>query len=155
MLSYARVFSGKLAASGDVYNSTHDANDRPSHIYIPQGGTKNGAEVKEATAGDLIALTKLKHTHTGDTLTAKDNPTCLAKFDEPEALLNYGITAGDQKSEDKMAQAIQRMVEEDPSLRFERDPEGERRCRHEVPIRNTLNSSLIRHRQHSHALPQN
>lgn len=124
MLSYVRVWSGKLAAGADVLNSTKGEPDRPSHMYLPQGGTKNGVEVKEATVGDLVAITKLKHTGTGDTLTTKDDPTCLPPFDEPEALLNYGISAGDQKAEEKMASAIQRIVDEDPALRFERDPES-------------------------------
>ena len=124
MLSYARVWSGKLAASGEVFNSTQDTGDRPSHVYLPQGGTKNAAEVKEAGPGDIVALTKLKSTKTGDTLTSKDDPTFLPAFDEPEALLNYGINAADKKVEDKLAQMIHRICEEDPSLNFHRDPDS-------------------------------
>ena len=124
MLSYARVWSGKLAASGEVYNSTQDTGDRPSHVYLPQGGTKNAAEVKEAGPGDVVVLTKLKSTETGDTLTTKDDPTFLPKFDEPEALLNYGVSAADKKVEDKLAQMINRICEEDPSLDFHRDPDS-------------------------------
>jgi elongation factor G len=123
-LSFARIFSGRLTASTDIYNSTRASSDRPSHMYFPEGDPKHGVEIKEATVGDLVALTKLKITHTGDTLTSKDDPICLAPFQEPEALLNYGITASDQKSEDKMAQAIAKMVQEDPSLRWVRDQES-------------------------------
>ena len=90
---------------------------------MPQGGTKNGSELKEAGPGDLIVLTKLKSTRTGDTLAVKDNPTYLAPFDEPDALLNFGIMASDQKDEDKASAFINKLCEEDPSLRFERDPE--------------------------------
>jgi elongation factor G len=123
MLSFARVWSGKLGASGEVYNVTQDTGDRPSHLYLPQGGTKNAAEIKEAGPGDIIVLTKLKSTATGDTLTAKDDPTFLPPFEEPEALLNYGIHATDKKNEDKLNQMIQRICEEDPSLNFHRDPD--------------------------------
>jgi elongation factor G len=120
-LSYARVYSGSIKPSSDVYNATKEAADRPSHIYYPLGGTKNGVECKEATAGDLVALTKLKNTETGDSLSEKGASMCLPPFDEPEALLNFGIAAKSSKEEDKVSQAIQKMLEEDPSLRFERD----------------------------------
>lgn len=122
-LSYARVFAGTVQASHDVYNATQETGDRPSHLYVPMGGTKNGAEVKQATAGDLVALTKLKNTSTGDTLSEKGNSMCLAPIEEPEALLNFGIAAASSKEEDKVSQTIQKMLEEDPSLKFERNPD--------------------------------
>ncbi|RMH44702.1 MAG: elongation factor G, partial [Deltaproteobacteria bacterium] len=122
-LSYARIYCGEMAPSQDVYNATKEATDRPSHIYFPMGGTKNGVECKKATTGDLVALTKLKNTSTGDTLCDKSEPFCLPPFEEPEALLNFGIAAKSSKEEDKVSQAIQKMREEDPSLRFERDPQ--------------------------------
>ncbi len=124
LLSYARVYSGKLVAAHDLWNSTRNAADRPSHIYIPQGDGKNGYEIKEARPGDIVALTKLKLTHTGDSLSSKDAPFCFVKPSEPDALLQYGISAGDQKSEERMAQLIQAMIEEDPSLTFRRDGES-------------------------------
>lgn len=122
-LSFARVWSGTVKASSDVFNATSSNSDRPSHLYFPQGGTKNGADVKEATVGDLIVLTKLKSVHTGDVLTTKDDPTFLPKFEEPRALLNFGIHAKEQKEEDKVSALIHKLCEEDPSLSFERDPE--------------------------------
>jgi len=122
MLTYARVWSGKLVAGHDVFNSTRREGDRPSHCYLPQGGTKNGVEVKEVQAGDLVVLTKLKSTHTGDTLSSKDEPTFFPSFDEPEALLHFGLSAKVQKEEDKLGSLVHKFLEEDPSLRFERDP---------------------------------
>ena len=123
LLNYVRIFSGKIAAATDVYNSTESTADRPSHMYLPLGGVKTGVEVKEASVGDVVVLTKLKVTGTGDTLTAKDDPTFLEPFDEPEALLNFGVSATDKKVEEKMAQLVQRIVDEDPSIRFARDAE--------------------------------
>lgn len=122
-LSFARVWSGKVTGGGDLFNTRMSQNDRPSHIYLPQGGTKNGAEIKEAGPGDLIVLTKLKSTRTGDTLADKGDPTYLKPFDEPDALLNFGIVPKDQKDEDKASSFIHKVCEEDPSLKFERDPE--------------------------------
>lgn len=121
-LSYGRVWSGTLH-SGEVLNTTHGTSDRPSHIYLPQGGTKGAVEIKQATPGDLVVLTKLKSTHTGDTLAYKDEPTFLPGFEEPEALLNFGLRAVEQKDEDKLSTYVHRLVAEDPSLRFERDEE--------------------------------
>lgn len=123
-LSFARIWSGTLTAGMDAYNVTRDASDRPSHVFLPQGGTKAGVEVERATAGDLVALTKLKTTHTGDTLTSRDDPTFLEPFAEPEALLSFGVRPASERAEDKMAQLLHKLVEEDPSLRFARDPES-------------------------------
>ncbi len=123
-LAYARVWSGTLHASADVINSTRDQTDRPSHLYLPLGGTKTGSEIKQASCGDLIVLTKLKSTHTGDTLTSKDEPTFLVPFAEPDALLSFGLVPAEQKDEDKLAAFVHRLCEEDPSLKFERDPES-------------------------------
>jgi len=120
-LSYVRVWSGTLRAGSDFYNTNKDTSDRPSHMYLPQGGTKGGAEVKEAGPGDVVVLTKLKWASTGDTLAQKDDPTWLLPFAEPEVLLNVGLSPKEQKDEDKMAQFIHKLVHEDPSLRFERD----------------------------------
>jgi len=122
-LVYARVFSGVLEPSQDLQNSTRDVGDRPSHLYLPMGGTKDGVEIKRATAGDLVALTKLKHTETGDTLCPRGQAVVLPPFSEPDALLNFGLSVASTKDEDRVSQAIHRLLEEDPSLRFERDPE--------------------------------
>jgi elongation factor G len=124
MLTYVRILSGKIHAASDLFNATENTSDRPSHMYLPVGGVKNGVEIKDATVGDVVVLTKLKVTGTGDTLTVKDDPTFLPPFDEPEALLNFGISAADKKVEEKMAALITKLVEEDPSLRFARDAES-------------------------------
>lgn len=122
-LSFARVWSGTIKAGQDVFNASASKSDRPSHMYLPQGGTKGGVETKEATVGDLVVLTKLKESSTGDTLTDKGDPTWLPPFEEPAALLNFGLAAKEQKDEDKLSSMVQRVVEEDPSLRYARDPE--------------------------------
>lgn len=122
-LSFARVWTGKVAPGTDLFNTRMSQNDRPSHIYLPMGGTKNGTDIKEAGPGDLIILTKLKTTRTGDTLSTKDTQFHIAPFDEPDALLNFGIVPKDQKDEDKASGFINKLCEEDPSLRFARDSE--------------------------------
>ncbi len=122
VLSFARVWSGTLG-HGEVFNSSKRMSDRPSHLYLPMGGTKNGAEIKEGHAGDVLVITKLKSTKTSDTLTSKDDPTFLPAFVEPDALLNFGLNAADQKDEDKVSSYVRRICEEDPSLDFHRDPE--------------------------------
>jgi len=122
-LSFGRVWSGTVRAGEDLYNTRMDTSDRPSHIYLPLGGTKTGTEIKEAVPGDLVVLTKLKVSRTGDTLATKDAPIFLAPFEEPEALLNFGIVAADQKDDDKASSLVHKLCEEDPSLRLQRDSE--------------------------------
>lgn len=122
-LSFARVWSGSIQPGSDLFNVRMEQNDRPSHIYLPIGGTKNGTDIKSAGPGDLVILTKLKSTRTGDTLCAKDNVVVMPSFNEPDALLNFGIVPNDQKDEDKASGFINKLCEEDPSLKFERDPD--------------------------------
>ncbi len=123
-LSFGRVWSGSIKGSVDLYNASNGNTDRSSHMYLPQGGTKAGVEIKEASVGDIVVFTKLKSTDTGDTLSTKDTPTYLPPINEPEALLNFGLSAAEQKDEDKLSGFVHKRVEEDPSLRFERDPES-------------------------------
>ncbi|ACY16609.1 elongation factor G [Haliangium ochraceum] len=122
-LSFARVWSGTLSPGEDLLNTRTGVSDRSSHIYLPQGSTKAGTEVKHAGPGDLVVLTKLKNSHTGDTLAPKGNPTFLPGFREPPALLSFGLSPEEQKDEEKASAFIHKLCEEDPSLRFERDPE--------------------------------
>ena len=123
-LSFARVWSGTVKASEEAFNTRMDSTDRPSHIYYPLGGSKTGIDIKEASVGDLIVITKLKSTTTGDTLCRKGEYTHIPPFEEPAALLSYGLSAKITKEEDKLGALVHKIVEEDPCYRFERDPES-------------------------------
>ncbi|MCA1610713.1 MAG: elongation factor G [Thermoanaerobaculia bacterium] len=120
-ISYLRVRSGKFQSDGTYWNSTRGIPERFSGLFLPQG--KEHVNVPEARAGDLVAVAKLKETTTGDTLTAKDHPVVLPKLVVPEASIAYAIEPRAKGDEDKISTALHKLIEEDPSLHFQRDDE--------------------------------
>ncbi|MEP6767695.1 MAG: elongation factor G [Acidobacteriota bacterium] len=120
-ISYLRVRSGKFQSDGTYWNSTRGIPERFSGLFLPQG--KEHVNVPEARAGDIVAVAKLKETTTGDTLAAKDHPVVLPKLVVPEASIAYAIEPRAKGDEDKISTALHKLIEEDPSLHFQRDDE--------------------------------
>jgi len=120
-ISYLRIRSGHFQSDGTYWNSTRSSPERFSGLFLPQG--KEHVNVPEAKAGDIVAVAKLKETMTGDTLTAKDHPIVLGKLVVPEASIAYAIEPKAKGDEDKISTALHKLIEEDPSLRFQRDEE--------------------------------
>ncbi|MDQ2869871.1 MAG: elongation factor G [Acidobacteriota bacterium] len=120
-ISYLRVRSGKFQSDGTYWNSTRGIPERFSGLFLPQG--KEHVNVPEARAGDIVAVAKLKETTSGDTLTAKDHPVVLPKLVVPEASIAYAIEPRAKGDEDKISTALHKLIEEDPSLHFQRDDE--------------------------------
>ena len=81
-------------------------------------------EIKEAQAGDIIAVVGLKDTTTGDTLCAVDSPIVLEKMEFPEPVIKVSCEPSSQKDADKMGEALAKLAAEDPSFRFSRDEES-------------------------------
>jgi elongation factor G len=119
-ISMFRVMSGSLKADTTVYNLTKEAPERLGHLALMQGKTQT--DVPEIKAGDMGAVAKLKETVTNDTLTDKGgvafNPM---KF--PEPVLSYAIEPKSRGDEDKISSSLQRLQEEDPTIRSSRDPQ--------------------------------
>jgi elongation factor G len=120
-ISYLRVLAGHFQSDGNYFNSTKGAPERFSALFLPQG--KEHVPVPEARAGDIVAVAKLKETFTGDTLTTKDNPVVLPALKVPEASIAYAIEPKTKGDEDKISTALHKLIEEDPSLNFQRDEE--------------------------------
>jgi len=120
-ISYMRVRSGHFQSDGTYFNATQGVPERFSGLFLPQG--KEHVNVPEARAGDIVAVAKLKETTTGDTLTTKDHPLVLPKFSVPEASIAYAIEPKAKGDEDKISTALHKLIEEDPSLHFQRDEE--------------------------------
>jgi elongation factor G len=95
--------------------------ERFSGLFLPQG--KEHVGVPEGRAGDVVAVAKLKDTLTGDTLTTKDFPAVVPRLSVPEASIAYAIEAKAKSDEDKIGTALHKLIEEDPSLAFQRDEE--------------------------------
>ena len=120
-ISYFRVRSGHFQSDGSYWNSTRGVPERFSGLFLPQG--KEHVSVSEARAGDIAAVAKLKETLTGETLTTKDHPVVLPKLSVPEASIAYAIEPKSKGDEDKISTALHKLIEEDPSLHFQRDEE--------------------------------
>ncbi|HTR04529.1 MAG TPA: elongation factor G [Thermoanaerobaculia bacterium] len=120
-ITYLRVFAGHFQSDGNYWNATKGAHERFSGLFLPQG--KEHVSVPEARAGDIVAVAKLKDTFTGDTLTTKDNPVVIPALAVPEASIAYAIEPKAKGDEDKISTALHKLIEEDPSLNFQRDEE--------------------------------
>jgi len=116
-----RVVSGVLKSDSTIYNKTKDAPERLGHLIVLQGKTQS--TVPEIKAGDLGAVAKLKDTLTNDTLGDKSDPVTYPAMKFPEPVLSYAIEPKSRGDEDKISTAMHRLEEEDPTIRYTRDPQ--------------------------------
>jgi elongation factor G len=114
-----RVYSGTLRADSAVHNASRDAAERVGAITLLQG--KAQTTVPEVHAGDIAAVTKLKETQTNDTLCDKASPVVYPAVAFPEPSTTFAIEPKTRGDEEKISQALHRLMEEDPVLRLSRD----------------------------------
>lgn len=115
-----RVMTGTLKADTTVYNLTKETQERLGHLVLLQGKTQT--DVPELRAGDLGAVAKLRETMTNDTLAEKNGPV-FPPMKFPEPVLSYAVEPKSRGDEDKISGALQRLQEEDPTIRSSRDPQ--------------------------------
>ncbi len=120
-VSYLKVASGVLKNDAVLINSRTGQPEKLAHIGVLQG--KNIVPVTELHAGDIGAVAKLKDTLTGDTLHDKNSRIAYPPVSLPEPSIAYAILAKSRNDEDRMGHAIHKILEEDPGLRFYRDPQ--------------------------------
>jgi elongation factor G len=118
-ISLFRVFSGTLKADSTVQNCSRDAAERVGAIQLMQG--KTPTPVQELQAGDIGAVAKLKETKTNDTLADKAKPIVYPPITFPAPATTFAIEPKSRGDEDKISQALQRLMEEDPVLQINRD----------------------------------
>jgi elongation factor G len=118
-LTFFRVLSGKLKSDSEFYNTTTHNKERTGKLFLLNG--KEQTQVNEVGPGDLAAMTKLKHTHFGDTLTSKDNGMEMPVMEMPEAFVKLAITPKSRADEEKIGEALHRLEEEDPTFHHYRD----------------------------------
>jgi len=116
-----RVFSGRVRPDSSVHNADQGTDERIGQLFTLVG--KEHESVPEVAAGDIGAVAKLQHAHTGDTFSTKDDPVQLRPVEIPEPLLAYAITPRTKGDEDKLASGLARLREEDPSFRVLRHDE--------------------------------
>ena len=118
-ISLLRVFSGKLNPDSLVSNAGRDADEKLGGLFFLQG--KEQIPAGQAKCGDIVATAKLRVTSTGDTLSAKGEQIVLPRIKFPEPSISFAVEPKTRADEDRISQASHRIVEEDPTVRFERD----------------------------------
>ncbi|MBY6273155.1 MAG: elongation factor G [Bacillaceae bacterium] len=120
-LTFFRVYSGVLSSGSYVLNSTKGKRERIGRLL--QMHANHRSEISEVYAGDIAAAVGLKDTTTGDTLCDEKNPVILESMEFPEPVIHVAIEPKTKADQDKMAAALQKLQEEDPTFRAHTDPE--------------------------------
>ncbi len=120
-VTYFRVASGVLRNDAPVYNHRSRGGEKFARVSVAQGKTLTNVE--EIHAGDLGVIAKLKDTATGDSLGTKENPLLFPRASLPTPSIAYAIQPKTRQDEDRLSGAITRVLEEDVSLNFYRDPQ--------------------------------
>ena len=120
-ISILRVVSGTLSSDTTVYNSRAEETERLGHLMLLQG--KQGSNTPKLVAGDIGGVAKLKITATGDTLCAKDRPVKLAWIHVAEPAMAFAIEPKSKGDEEKIGEALTRLIDEDVALHAGRDAE--------------------------------
>lgn len=118
-IDYVRIFSGTLRADATIMNPRTRTEERITHFYRTDGAQT--IEVQEAVPGEFVVLLKLKDAHTGDTLCDRDASVVLPPFAQHTRPVSYAVHA--KSGDDKAASALQKLIEEDPSLELVRSPD--------------------------------
>ncbi|MFN8524295.1 MAG: elongation factor G [Chloroflexota bacterium] len=118
-LSYVRVYSGALNADGHVWNSAKGKDERVGQLFFMRGKTQE--TTPRISAGDIGVIPKLADTSTGDTLTQKDGALFLVRPKFPETSYSASIHPKTRADVDKLSTALQRIMEEDPTLKIFRE----------------------------------
>ncbi|MEJ5222326.1 MAG: EF-Tu/IF-2/RF-3 family GTPase, partial [Tepidiforma sp.] len=119
-LSYLRVISGKITSDSHLWNANRQADERLGTLYVQRG--KEQFAVPELAAGDIGVVAKLAHTATGDTLGSRERPVTLSPMEFPSPVFSMAVRPLGKGAVDKLGPSLQRLVEEDPGLRLDRDP---------------------------------
>ena len=120
-LTFFRVYSGKLSSGSYVLNSTKDEKERIGRIL--QMHANDRTEISEVYTGDIAAAVGLKNTTTGDTLCDEKKPIILEAIEVPDPVIELAIEPKSKADQDKMAIALQKLAEEDPTFKVHTDTE--------------------------------
>ncbi|HZV91874.1 MAG TPA: elongation factor G, partial [Caldimonas sp.] len=122
-LTFCRIYSGKLETGMGLLNSTRDKRERVGRMLLMH--SNNREDIKEAYAGDIVALAGLKDTRTGDTLCDPNkSPVILEKMNFPAPVIEIAIEPKSKADQEKLGVALAKMVAEDPSFTVQTDQES-------------------------------
>ncbi len=120
-LTFFRVYSGRLKTGSYVFNPSKNRRERVGRILRMHANRRE--DIKEVFTGDIVAAVGLKTTATGDTLCDGDRPVILESMEFPEPVIQVAIEPKTKADQEKMAVALQRLAEEDPTFRIDTDPD--------------------------------
>ncbi|RYB02824.1 elongation factor G [Lichenibacterium ramalinae] len=121
-ITFCRIYSGHIESGTTVLNSTKDKKERIGRMLLMHAN--NREDIKEAYAGDIVAMAGLKDTRTGDTLCDMQKPVILEKMEFPEPVIEIAIEPKSKADQEKLGVALQKLAAEDPSFRVSTDQES-------------------------------
>jgi elongation factor G len=121
-ITFCRIYSGKLESGTGVMNSTKERKERVGRMLLMHAN--NREDIKEAFAGDIVALAGLKEVRTGDTLCDSQKPVILEKMEFPDPVIEIAIEPKSKADQEKLGVALAKLVAEDPSFRVHTDQES-------------------------------
>ena len=121
-LTFARIYSGKLKTGDKLYNSVKQSKERVGRMLLMH--SNNREDIKEAYAGDIVALAGLKNVTTGDTLCDPGARIILERMEFPEPVIEVAVEPKTKGDQEKLAVALHRLAQEDPSFRVSSDQES-------------------------------
>ncbi len=121
-LTFVRIYSGVIATGAQVMNTVKGKRERIGRMLLMHANSRE--EIKEARAGDIVALAGLKNTSTGDTLSDPAHPVVLERMDFPEPVIEIAVEPKTKGDQEKMSAALARLADEDPSFRVAVDAES-------------------------------
>jgi elongation factor G len=121
-ITFCRIYSGTLSSGTGVVNSTKDRKERIGRMLLMHAN--NREDIKEAYAGDIVALAGLKEVRTGDTLCDPQKPVILEKMEFPDPVIEIAIEPKSKADQEKLGVALAKLAAEDPSFRVTTDPES-------------------------------
>jgi elongation factor G len=121
-ITFSRIYSGRLESGTGVLNSTKERRERIGRMLLMHAN--NREDIKEAYAGDIVALAGLKEVRTGDTLCDLQHPVILEKMEFPDPVIEIAIEPKSKADQEKLGVALAKLVAEDPSFRVATDQES-------------------------------
>ncbi len=121
-LTFCRIYSGVLESGMSVLNTIKDNRERVGRMLLMHANSRE--DVKEARAGDIVAIAGLKNTTTGETLCDPMHPVILEKMEFPEPVIEVAVEPKSKADQEKMGVALSRLAQEDPSFRVASDAES-------------------------------
>ena len=121
-LTFIRVYSGTIKTGTGIYNSSKEKEERVGRMLLMHANSRE--DIKEANAGDIVALAGLKYTITGHTLCDEDKPVLLEPMEFPDPVIEIAVEPKTKADQEKMGEALGRLAKEDPSFRVTSDEES-------------------------------